>query len=276
MMANVQLEHGYTKIANELLEVLAKTPLNGTQLRIILVLWRYTYGYNRKEHELSESFISKATGIHKKQIQRELNELIKYGLVFVVKEATFTSPRIIQFNKDYESWEVTKKLTGSELVTSPGNELVPSPEPQKKSNNPAENSKNADSEGEVAKKLSGSELVTQEIKYLNKNIKQMGIDDFFEKLWLLYPKKRGKGKVSKAQKERLYKIGADELTRAINRYKQEIAGKDEQYIMYGSTFFNSGYVDYLDANYEGRTEPKPNAEYLRLKEMVNGGQSTGI
>jgi hypothetical protein len=102
------------------------------------------------------------------------------------------------------------------------------------------------------------------------------VNDFFEKVWALYPKKRGKGQVSKTQKEKLYRIGLDELTRAINRYKQETAGKDIQYVMHGSTFFNSGYVDYLDANYKDKTEPKPNAEYLRLKEMVNGGQCAGI
>jgi hypothetical protein len=41
------------------------------------VVWRYTYGFNRKQHELSQNFIAEATGLHKKQIQRELNNLIK-------------------------------------------------------------------------------------------------------------------------------------------------------------------------------------------------------
>jgi phage replication O-like protein O len=131
-MADVQLENGYTRIANIILDVLALQPFNGTQWRIVCIVWRYTYGFSRKNHSLSESFIANATGIHKKQIQREMNVLINYGVLRVVKEASFTTPRIIQFNKNFDDWVVTKKLppnkkdthTGSELVTSTGSELV--------------------------------------------------------------------------------------------------------------------------------------------------------
>jgi len=76
------------------------------------------------------------------------------------------------------------------------------------------------------------------------------LDGFFESLWKLYPKKEGKGQVSKTQKEKLHKIGLDEMTRAIGRYMKAKEGKDRQYLQNGSTFFNSGYVDYLDVNYK--------------------------
>ncbi|MFQ9515370.1 MAG: DUF4373 domain-containing protein [Eubacterium sp.] len=85
------------------------------------------------------------------------------------------------------------------------------------------------------------------------------IDDFFETVWKLYPKKRGKGKVSEAKKIKLYEIGIDELTRAIERYKNECS--DIQFMQNGSTFFNSGYVDYLDENYSDL----PRTEYQRPK-----------
>lgn len=84
------------------------------------------------------------------------------------------------------------------------------------------------------------------------------IDDCFEKLWKLYPKKQGKGSVSDTQKEKLYKIGYEELERAVNRYIKYIADNsvEEKYIKQGSTFFNSGYVDYLDSNFKGEEEPE--------------------
>ena len=81
-------------------------------------------------------------------------------------------------------------------------------------------------------------------------VKKADIDKFFNEIWNKYPKKKGKGQISDAKKKTLYGIGIDEITRCIERYKQYIYGKDDQYIMYGSTFFNSGYVDYLDENYE--------------------------
>lgn len=78
------------------------------------------------------------------------------------------------------------------------------------------------------------------------------IEEFFEDVWKLYPRKKGKDDVSFRQKKKLFKIGFDHVKRAIERYKKEIdeEGRDMQYIQYGSTFFNGGYVDYLDENYE--------------------------
>lgn len=73
----------------------------------------------------------------------------------------------------------------------------------------------------------------------------------FERLWELYPVKKGKGQVSLAAKQRLLKVGYEEMARAIDRYKAGLE-KDSSWRkpQNGSTFFNSGYVDYLDANYK--------------------------
>jgi len=73
---------------------------------------------------------------------------------------------------------------------------------------------------------------------------------FFESIWKLYPKKEGKGGVSKTQKEKLHKIGLEEMTRVVSRYIKAKEGTDKKYLQMGSTFFNSGYVDYLDENYQ--------------------------
>lgn len=87
---------------------------------------------------------------------------------------------------------------------------------------------------------------------------------FFENLWELYPIKRGKGSVSKTQKEKLFKIGIDEMARAINRYitEQQANGTDIKYYKQGSTFFNSGYVDYLDENYAPITDEKQKTQTI--------------
>ncbi len=74
-------------------------------------------------------------------------------------------------------------------------------------------------------------------------------DALFERLWNLYPLKRGKGAVSDANKRRLLDIGFEEMTRAIDRYKADLAKESWKHPKNGSTFFNSGYIDYLDENY---------------------------
>jgi predicted phage replisome organizer len=100
-----------------------------------------------------------------------------------------------------------------------------------------------------------------DINIYNKNIVQLDctsnptkvskadIDLLFDALWKLYPNKKGKGQVSDAKKKKLYEIGIDELTRAIERYQSELAKDSWRVTQNGSTFFSSGYVDYLDANY---------------------------
>lgn len=75
------------------------------------------------------------------------------------------------------------------------------------------------------------------------------INSFFEDIWKLYPNKKGKGQVSDAAKKRLYKIGKEEITSAIDRYVDGLKQEEWRKVQNGSTFFNSGYVDYLDANY---------------------------
>ena len=78
----------------------------------------------------------------------------------------------------------------------------------------------------------------------------------FESLWKMYPNKKGKAQVSDKDKQKLLEIGLEEMTRVINRYKAELEkDKDWRKPQNGSTFFHSGYVDYLDANYEESKQP---------------------
>ena len=74
-------------------------------------------------------------------------------------------------------------------------------------------------------------------------------ESLFEELWKAYPQKRGKGSVSITAKKKLLKIGRERMLRAIDRYVRECETQG-RYFKNGSTFFNSGYVDYLDENYK--------------------------
>lgn len=74
-------------------------------------------------------------------------------------------------------------------------------------------------------------------------------NELFERLWSLYPLKKGKGSVSDTQKLKLLDIGYEEMERAISRYIRYVESVDYLHYKNGSTFFNSGYIDYLDENY---------------------------
>lgn len=72
--------------------------------------------------------------------------------------------------------------------------------------------------------------------------------------------KKGKGQVSDSKRRALYKIGFEEISRAIDRYLAELQ-KDSAWRkpQNGSTFFNSGYVDYLDDNFVPDKKPEAQA-----------------
>lgn len=94
--------------------------------------------------------------------------------------------------------------------------------------------------------------------------------DFFEKLWGLYPKKEGKGQVSKTQKENLSKIGIEEMTRAVERYVKAKKDTDKKFLQNGSTFFNSGYVDYLDKECKEESSGAPIVLKIRRYDIETG------
>ena len=84
----------------------------------------------------------------------------------------------------------------------------------------------------------------------------------FSLLWEQYPNKKGKGRVSGAKKRELLDIGKDQMLRALHRYIDEHntrkrLGDFTPPWQNGSTFFNSGYVDYLDENYVPAPHEQP-------------------
>ena len=102
-------------------------------------------------------------------------------------------------------------------------------------------------------------------------IRRESLDSFFDSVWKLYPIKKGKGKVSKAQKQKLQKLGYDQLKRCVDRFVEDMEKehRDKQYWPYGSTFFNSGYVDYLDENCEQKENPQLEALEDEIVENID-------
>ena len=95
-------------------------------------------------------------------------------------------------------------------------------------------------------------------------------NELFERLWALYPSKKGKGQVSDRKKAELLKVGYEEMSRAIEWYK-ECLEKDADWRkpQNGSTFFNSGYIDYLDKNYNG-AEDDGTDDVERMRKSLSG------
>jgi len=78
---NPQLVDGYTPIANELLESILLLNLGRSELKIILAIMRLTYGWSRKEAEISVSVFQKLTGLDRRNAVRAIKNLLDGGLI---------------------------------------------------------------------------------------------------------------------------------------------------------------------------------------------------
>jgi DnaD/phage-associated family protein len=65
-------------------------------------VWRCTYGFQKKEHDMSLSYISEATGLDKRNIRRELKSLEDKKIIHQnIKNGSY---RKLSFNKNYDEW----------------------------------------------------------------------------------------------------------------------------------------------------------------------------
>ena len=83
----------------------------------------------------------------------------------------------------------------------------------------------------------------------------------FEKLWALYPHKRGKNQVSDKTKRKLLDVSVQEMAEAINRYVQEVRVNDKPWLN-GSTWFNGRYLDYTAGNYSPAVASGKKVRYM--------------
>jgi len=116
-MASPQLEEGYTKIANKILDHLIEHRIPGEAMQILLFIIRKTYGYNKKDDNIALSQISDATGIVKSHIGRNVEKLIEMDLIKVTQKGN-GAIKNYAFNKNFDAW---KKLPKKVTVTQKGN-----------------------------------------------------------------------------------------------------------------------------------------------------------
>jgi len=115
-------------------------------------------------------------------------------------------------------------------------------------------------DSELTSKLTGNQqatnkqLTTKEEGKERKESKEVIIDEFFETIWKLYPKKDGKASVKHTQRERLYKLGYDKVKLCIDRH---LNSTEPKYYRAGNNFFNTYYIDYLDENYKPKQQDQP-------------------
>jgi len=120
-MASPQCENGFTRLANELLEALARTRLAGQEYQTLLAIVRKTYGFGKKSDEISYGQLSQMTGINRPRLVSLIQSLKEKNFISVTNNGN-RKPATICINKNYDEWEPAPKKDSS---PKNGNRSVP-------------------------------------------------------------------------------------------------------------------------------------------------------
>lgn len=109
---NPQLKDGFSRIANEILEAIARTPLSDSESRCVHYLWRQTYGWinshgeSKKLDNLSYSQWEKGTALSRRNVIRTLNKLTARNIILknVIKPKGRSALILWGFQKRYYKW----------------------------------------------------------------------------------------------------------------------------------------------------------------------------
>ncbi len=103
------IDDGYTRIANELLEAVMAADLTARQLKVVLAVIRKTYGFGKKFDRITNTQIAEMTGIHHTHVCKAKNEMIAMNIIV-------TNGLAIGVNKVISDWNFSISQNGKSLA----------------------------------------------------------------------------------------------------------------------------------------------------------------
>ncbi|MGY9986492.1 replication protein [Citrobacter freundii] len=113
------IDDGYTRIANELLEAVMAADLTARQLKVVLAVIRKTYGFGKKFDRITNTQISVMTGIHHTHVCKAKNEMIAMNIIV-------TNGLAIGVNKVISDWNFSISQHGKTLAETANETLAES------------------------------------------------------------------------------------------------------------------------------------------------------
>lgn len=224
-----QLEEGHIRIANELYDAILSYPFTGRQLKVVLAIMRKTYGFGKKQDDISASQIGSICGISRTHATSTMNQLAEMNII-TKQPGVYGS--IVGMNKAYSTWRTsTESVQVSQSSTS-----TESVQGVPKSTFASTESVQVDSTESVHTKDN-----------LPKDNKQKTCANAFARFWSAYPKKKSKGQAEKAfQKLNPSEQLMDAMLASIEQAKTSDNWRKDggQFIPYPATWLNAkGWED---------------------------------
>jgi phage replication O-like protein O len=264
-MASPQVENGHVRIANEIVEQLARVNLSKYEWRELWAVLRKTWGWRKKSDSVPLTQIAEMTGLRQPHVSRAKASLLS-------KHILFEEDGKIGFQKNYELWTVKGFVHTNSGIRSHTDSGIKTAESHTNSGRSHTNSginpipELGDSKEKKATNKSNttqSDTVRHSPNPLSKDI--VAFDNF----WQLYPRKVGKG----AAKKVWAKLKPDDalvqrILEAVSEQRDSVqwARDGGQYIPHPATWLSQErWDDELELLYHDPTPEEADAFFARRK-----------
>ncbi|EEM0024609.1 Replication protein O [Salmonella enterica] len=150
------LDDGYTRLANELLDAVMCSGLPETELCILMAVWRKTYGYNKKMDWISNEQLEEMIQKHHTHCSTAKNSLIR-------KKVLIQEGRRVGMNIHISEWQTknngfcktlakSAKKTLAEVANAPKHKLLTTKDKLTKDNIKRSTSENSDESSDKPRK----------------------------------------------------------------------------------------------------------------------------
>lgn len=272
-MTTPQIENGFTMIANELLEAILGGKFSHREQSVIFAIIRKTYGYAKREDDMSAAQIGAMCGVARQHVTSTLNGLASRN---VISKRQGRFGMIVGIQKDYRKWvgmEHLRAMASSfdmDSADSPESGLVPKQDMSKSGTGGSPESGQVDSpelghtketlpKETHQKKTSCAPQADRdpvgETPAGQKGRAKTGLTaelhNRFERFYEAYPLKKSRGAAEKA----FGRLRPDEellaaLLEGLERRKASGTWVDPKYIPYPATWLNAqGWLDDVDVEY---------------------------
>ena len=98
-----QLEDGFVRIANELYDAILRAPFSKRELLIVLAVIRKTYGFGKKEDDVTMTQLAEITGLARSHVSETVHALAAKN-VFLIRDGEHG--KIISIHKRHSLWKL--------------------------------------------------------------------------------------------------------------------------------------------------------------------------
>jgi phage replication O-like protein O len=237
---SVQVEDGFTRVAHGIMEALALADLGKRHYKIMLVMCRQTYGYNKKADEVSLSQFHDKTGILPPNVSTAIEELVAMR-VLIKTPGKYAA--CLAVNKAYAQWTGKAKVDVSKVWGYQNNnstviETI------------IEGYQN-DNDGVIETITTKDNSKRKDQKTTPKENLSVSLRETFEIFWAKYPKKRSRATAEKA----FAKLNPNEqllsdLMTGLERAVTSEQWSNPKFIPHAASWLNAGgWMDEIQSAY---------------------------